>query len=67
MSIHFYVLVVSVCMCVYLTAMGHVWKSEDNCQFSFAFYHVGPGDGTQIVRLARYHLYLKRHVALPIT
>lgn len=32
----------------------------------FAFYHVGPGDGNQIARLARTHLSLMRHVTSPV-
>lgn len=35
--------------------MAHVWKSEDNTQdLVSSFYHVGPGDQTQAIRIASY-------------
>lgn len=43
-------------MCKHISAMAYVWKSEDNCE-SWLSYHVGFGDGTQIIRISGIHLY----------
>lgn len=54
---------VSVCMFkrVYMGVQAHgtaqVWRSEDNLQeSSFSFYHVGPGNQTQVIRLGNEYL-----------
>lgn len=40
------------------------WRSEDNIQ---EFYHVGPGDETQVIRFGIKHLYLLSHPSLQLS
>jgi hypothetical protein len=42
--------------------MIHLWRSEDGLLgLALFFYHVGPGDQTQVDRLGSRHIYLQSH------
>lgn len=51
---------------VYECAIAHVWRAEDNLQESaLSFYHVGPTDPTQVLRVGGKHQYPANHLACP--
>lgn len=48
-----------VCVCAVKRMLVYMWRSEDDLQeLDHSFYHPGPGDGTQVIRLGGKHLCL---------
>lgn len=53
-------------VCVWPTAIVHMWKSKDNLgKLIFSFYYVCPGDQTQVVELGSKFLYMLSHLIGP--
>lgn len=52
---------------VWFICIGGVWCSNDKLWKSVLFfYHLGPGDWTQVIRLSGEHLYLINHLPKPL-
>lgn len=56
----------SLCVHVWSRATVHLWTLEDNFQESvLSFYHVGPRNGTWVIRLGNMCLHLMNHLINP--
>lgn len=52
--------------CVYMPWSMYVWKSEESLwELVLSFHHVGPRDGTHVIRLNNKFLYLLSHLSSP--
>lgn len=48
----------SLCVCACAYAIAHVWRLEDSLlELVLAFFHVSPGDRTQVIGLGSCHLH----------
>lgn len=50
---------------MYMHTTQPVWKSVQFMGVGFPFYHMGSGDGTQVVNLGGKHLYQLSHLVSP--
>lgn len=57
----------SVYLCMYTRATASMWRSENNFwELILSFYHVGPGNETQVIRLCGNCFYPKIYLSGPL-